>query len=63
MNRLSRLRIEILKEGITQRELADRSGLAESTISLICNNRYLADPIQRGRISEALGLPESKLFE
>ena len=63
MNRLSKLRIEILKKGITQKQVADQSGLPESTISLICNNRLIPLPCQRARISKALKVSESKLFE
>jgi transcriptional regulator with XRE-family HTH domain len=41
MRNLSKLKITILKEGVTQKKLARRTDLDASVVSLICNGRYV----------------------
>ena len=62
MRKLTKLKLELWLRGQTQRELAERSGLNESVISLILNGRYLPDSIQRARIADALQKPEKEVF-
>lgn len=61
-NKLSPLRRAIFENGSTQREVAAKSGLHESIISLIVNGRYLPDDQQRIKIAHALGRYENEIF-
>ena len=63
MRKLTRLKIRILEEGLTQREVSRRSGIDEAILSLISNGKYLPDRLQRARIAEAMGSPEVELFD
>ena len=62
MKKLTKLKIAILKEGLTQKELARRAQLDESVISLISNGKYIPDQIQRAKIAKALNKRETELF-
>ena len=62
MRKLTRLKIRILEEGLTQREVSRRSGIDEAILSLISNGKYLPDRLQRVKIAEAMGKPEGELF-
>ena len=50
------------QDGVTQREISQKSGLDEAIISLIANGRYNPDAVQRAKIAAALGRPESEVF-
>ncbi len=63
MPKLTQLKLKILEEGLTQREVSRRSGLDECRMSLICNGKYNPDRIQRAQIAEALQKSESDLFD
>ena len=63
MIKISKLKITILKEGVTQKELARRTNLDASLISLICNCRYVPTSAQRQRIAKALNKSEEELFD
>ena len=62
MTKLTRLKIRILEEGLTQREVSRRSGIDEAILSLISNGKYLPDRLQRVKIAEAMREPEGELF-
>jgi transcriptional regulator with XRE-family HTH domain len=51
------------RRGITQRELSDRTGLAGSYLSRIENRHLEPRPQTLRKISEALGVPVSELFQ
>ncbi len=61
--RLTRLRLEILKAGLTQREVGRRSGIDETLISRICNGRYVPDSVERIKIADAMQKNVAQLFE
>ena len=63
MGKLTRLKIRILEEGLTQREICRRSGLDEAILSLISNGKYIPDRLQRVKIAEAMGTREVDLFD
>ena len=56
------LKLVLFKHGWTGRELARRTAIQESIISLICNGRYNPDPVQRATIASALNMPEEMIF-
>jgi transcriptional regulator with XRE-family HTH domain len=62
MGKLTPLKLTILEEGLTQKELARRAKIDESIISLISNGKYVPDQIQRAKIARALGMNEAELF-
>lgn len=57
-----RLKMVLFEKGITGRELARRSGLSESIISLAANGRYNLDPVQKAKIVSILKVPAETLF-
>lgn len=59
----TKLKSVILETGITQRHIARRSGIHETTLSLIANGRYIPDERQKKAIADALGKPETELFK
>ena len=61
--KLTKLRMTILTEGLTQRRLAQRAGVNESILSLIVCGRYRPDASQRSRIARVLKRAETELFE
>jgi transcriptional regulator with XRE-family HTH domain len=61
-NKLTPFRRAILENGSTQREVAAKSGIHESIISLIASGRYLPDSQQRIKIANALGRYENEIF-
>ena len=61
--KLTKLRMTILTEGLTQRRLAQRAGINETTVSLIASGRYRPDASQRSRIARVLKRAETELFE
>jgi transcriptional regulator with XRE-family HTH domain len=52
---VTRLQLELLRLGVSQRELAERASVAESSLSRICNGKEPAYPKRGKRIAEALG--------
>jgi len=63
MKHYTPLRETLLKKGISQRELAKRSGLQESIISLICNGRYIPDKLQLKKIGKVINEPLEEYFD
>lgn len=62
MRGLTELRLALLKSGWTQRELAERAGIAEPTVSLIAGGLLTPNVRQRLSIASALNIPEQELF-
>ena len=62
---VTRLQYELLRRGMTQRELAKKAGVNEASISRICNGKEPAFPQRGKRIAEAMGWTGSvaDLFE
>lgn len=56
------LKIALLKQDITQRQLSKKSGIDEPTISRIATGRMVPDQQERQKIAEIVGLPEQELF-
>lgn len=63
MGKLTRLKLRILEEGLTQREVSRRSGIDEAILSLISNGKYIPDRLQRVKIADAMSKRESELFD
>ncbi len=59
----TKLKLALLKKGMTQREVAHRSGLNETIISMVANGRYLPDEHQKTVIAEVVGEKQDELFE
>jgi transcriptional regulator with XRE-family HTH domain len=62
MKGITKLRLKLLRQGLTQREVAIKAGIAESLMSLIVNGRFIPDEQQKERIAEVLALPKEDLF-
>jgi transcriptional regulator with XRE-family HTH domain len=62
MRRLTSFKLTILKKGLTQKEVAQRSGIDAAIISLISTGKYLPDKMQRRKIAKAVQMPEQALF-
>ena len=60
--KITPLKIAIAKSGLTQRSLAELSGVAETIISLISNGKWNPDSIQKARIADALNKSVNDLF-
>lgn len=60
-----RLRYELFRMGISQRELSEMSGVSYTIISSIISGRYKPYPKWKNAIAEAIGWEgdPSKLFE
>lgn len=50
-----RIQYELLRQGITQRELARKARVNETSLSRICNGKEPAFPRRGKRIADALG--------
>jgi len=61
--KLTKLKLTLWQKGLTQREVAHRSGLNEATVSMIANGRYLPDDHQKSMIAEVVGEDKDALFE
>ena len=57
------LKMAILQSGITQRQLAKKTRIHESLISMAVNGKYNFDARQKTRIAKVLGKRETELFE
>ena len=62
MTRFITLKVELVKQGKTQRALAKETKISESIISGIVNGRLNANSVEKSLISSALEKPESELF-
>ncbi len=56
------LKLAILENGLSQRELARKTGIHESFISMAVRGKYNLDEIQRAKIAKAIGKPEKEIF-
>ena len=59
----SKLKLILFEGGMSQRDLAKKSGVHESTISLAINGKYNLDEIQKAKIAKALKMSINGLFE
>ncbi len=62
-NKLSRLHLHLLREGLSQVQLAELSGVPREWINRYINGSAQPGPERRRRIAAALGVEESELFE
>ena len=56
------LKIALLVENLSQRELARRADYTEETLSRVLHGRHKPSPEMRARIAEVLGRPVRELF-
>ena len=59
---VTKLKIEIVKRGINQRELAKKIGIHETLLSLIANGHFNANSSQKAKIARALKTPVAEVF-
>jgi len=59
---MNKLKLTRLLQGISQLELERKSGIRQSTISVIERGYRGAKGYQKKRLAEALGISESELF-
>ncbi len=57
-----KLKIEIVRRGLTQRSVAREAGIAPGDLSRIACGRMLPTAEQADRIARVLGVERSKLF-
>lgn len=62
VNRRKTLKIFLIQSGITQKDLARKTGIPQSYISLIATGRLLPTANQKERIASALECPAEELF-
>jgi transcriptional regulator with XRE-family HTH domain len=62
LKKLTPVKIAILEENLTQRRIAKMTGINEGWISLVCNGRAKATPIQEAKIAAVVGRREAELF-
>jgi transcriptional regulator with XRE-family HTH domain len=62
VTRLVNLKIELLKRGLTQRELSKVTNINEGVLSLIIRGRCIPTNAEKVLISDALKKPVSELF-
>jgi len=53
----------VRESGLTLQDLADLTNINRAYLSLYSNGRLNLTAIEKKRISQALGLPENKVFE
>ena len=58
-----KFKIAILQNGLSQRDLARKTGIPEAYLSMAINGKFNLDPVQRGKIIKAIGKPENEIFE
>lgn len=56
-----KLKVAIMKAGVSQRNLSKKTGIHESVISLAVRGRYLLDKEQKKRIAGVLNCDEEEL--
>ena len=59
----TKLKLEIVRSGKRQYEIAHRAGLNETELSRIIRGRRLPTPEERQRLATALDLAERDLFD
>lgn len=62
MGRITPLKLTLIERGITQRRLAEETGMNPGIISWIANGRLNPDDSQKARIATALQTDEQELF-
>lgn len=62
LHMLTKVRLLRLQRGFSQRQVSQLSGLQESVISLIENNRLNANASERDKIARVLGYTELEVF-
>ncbi len=60
--KLTKLKIVLLENRISQRKVAKSTEINEGTVSLISNGRLIPTLTQKAKISEAIGKREAELF-
>ncbi len=57
-----KLLVAIRTKGFRQRSLSRKTGIAESTLSLLVSGRLTPTPTQRAKVAKALEMSEGDLF-
>ncbi len=60
---LTKLKIVILKRGLTQKAVAEKAGIHESTLSQIARGTYVPDQKQKERIARAVETNPDDIFD
>ena len=60
---LTKLKIVILEKGLTQKMVAERTGIHESILSQIARGTYVPSADQKSMIAEVVGEDKDILFE
>ena len=63
LRKITKLKLEILKSGLSQKSIAEKARINEAILSLISNGKLIPDRRQRQRIAVAMGIHEEDLFE
>jgi len=63
LKKITKLKVEIWKSGLTQKSIAKKARINEGILSQIANGKLLPDKRQRQRIAVALGVHQEDLFE
>lgn len=63
MKKNGRLKRIMFEKGITQRELAEKTGICRVYLSLHINGRVNLKDLEKLRVAEALGCKVSDVFE
>jgi len=58
----TKLRTAIFKEGLTQRDLARKTKIHESFISMAIRGKYNLDVVQKAKIAKILNRPQEQIF-
>ena len=61
-NKNLNLKLAILEEGLTQRDLAREIGINESLVSMAIHGKFIFDDEQKSKIAQLLNRPERELF-
>jgi len=57
------LKLAIFENGISQRELAKKTGIHESFISMAVRGKFNLDPVQKAKIAKAIGRSQNEIFQ
>jgi transcriptional regulator with XRE-family HTH domain len=63
LRKITKLKLEILKSGLTQKFIAEKARINEGLLSQISNGKLIPNKRQRQRIAVALGIHQEDLFE
>lgn len=58
-----KLKLAIFESGLSQRGLAKVTRIPESFISMAVRGKFNLDEIQKAKISQAIGRPQSEIFQ